>query len=133
MYYIASTKSDLENSFIKFWTLAEKILKATFGQMNDESMVRYMKKILKYFGFANYIQDRIHFLRIKRNRLVHEIKDEITINDRNIIKLVVDYLILFLLNWSGEVNNNEEYKFILDNFNKTDLNRRIELLSILNE
>ena len=123
----------MENSFIKFWTLAEKILKATFGQMNDESMVRYMKKILKYFGFANYIQDRIHFLRIKRNRLVHEIKDEITINDRNIIKLVVDYLILFLLNWSGEVNNNEEYKFILDNFNKTDLNRRIELLSILNE
>lgn len=133
LYYIASTKSDLENSFIKFWTLAEKILKATFGQMNDESMVRYMKKILKYFGFANYIQDRIPFLRIKRNRLVHEIKDEITINDRNIIKLVVDYLILFLLNWSGEVNNNEEYKFILDNFNKTDLNRRIELLSILNE
>lgn len=133
LYYIVSTKSDLENSFIKFWTLAEKILKATFGPMNDESMIRYMKKILKHFGFANYIQDRIPFLRIKRNNLVHEIKDEITINDRNIIKLVVDYLILFLIDWSGEVNNNEEYKFILDNFNKTDLDRRIELLKILNK
>ena len=42
--------------------LAEKILKATFGPMNDESMIRYMKKILKHFGFANYIQDRIPFL-----------------------------------------------------------------------
>ncbi len=133
LYYIASSKSDLENSFIKFWTLSEKILKATFGPMNDETMVRYMKKILKYFGFENYIQNRIPFLRIKRNNLVHEIKDEITINDRNIIKLVADYLILFLINWSGEVNNNEEYKFIIDNFNKTDLNRRIELLYILNE
>lgn len=133
LYYIASTKSDLENSFIKFWTLSEKILKATFGPMNDDSMERYMKKILKYFGFASYIQDRIPFLRIKRNRLVHEIKDEITINDRNIIKLIVDYLILFLIDWCGEVNNNEEYKFILDNFNKTDLNRRVELLNILNE
>lgn len=131
LYYIASSKSDLENSFIKFWTLAEKILKATFGPMNDESMIRYMKKILKNFGFANYIQDRIPFLRIKRNDLVHEIKDEITINDRNIIKLIVDYLILFLIDWCGEVNNNEEYKFILDNLNKTDLKRMIELLSIV--
>lgn len=133
LYYIASNKSDLENSFLKFWTLAEKIIKRTFGKMNDEGMVKYMKRILKYFGFENYIQDRIPFLRAKRNNLVHEIKDEITINDRNIIKLVVDYLILFLMNWSCEVNNNEEYKFVLDNFDKSDINRKIELLRILNE
>ena len=50
--------------------------------------------VCKYYEF---LVNRIDFIKIKRNKLVHENKSEITITDRNMIKLVSDYLVFFLI------------------------------------
>lgn len=128
MYYLAGEKKDLEISFFKFWSLNEKIIKKFYGSLSDDKLVHVMGKILKIYGYYDYLIDRIPFIKGKRNLLVHEGISNINQIDRNITKLITDNLIRFLMENMKYVNNMNEYKFIFDNYNK-DNNRNIELLN----
>lgn len=130
-YYLASKETELNTSFIRFWTLSEKILKDIAGDMSFDKLVNYMEKVLKYYNYPKYIQNRLTHIKDKRNRFIHRNIDNINQNDRNIIKTVADNLIWFVMEHDEIVNNMEELQIILDNFNQ-DTERRIELLKLLN-
>ena len=131
-YYLASKETELNTSFIRFWSLSEQILKDIAGDMKYNKLVKYMEKVLKYYGYPKYIQNRITHIKDKRNGFVHRNIDSFTQNDRNIIKTVADNLIWFVMEHDEIVNNMEEFQIILDNFNQ-DTERRIELLKLLNQ
>ncbi len=133
LYYLASIESDLDNSFLKFWFLSEKILKRILGPINDSKLLRMMKKIIKIYDIPKVHVNRLKYIKIKRNYMVHEGISDIDQNDRNIIKLVTDSLILFLIQNFDKVNNVEEYGFLLENWNSDNLNRKIELLEMINK
>lgn len=132
LYYLAGNTKELDISFIKFWTLSEKIIKDIGGDMTDGKLVKYMQKILKYYGYPNYIQNSISHIKNKRNKLVHENINNIDQIDRNIIKLVADTIIWFIMEYNEIVKNMSEYKIILDYFNQ-DNKRTIELLNKIEE
>lgn len=129
-YYLASKESELNISFIRFWTLSEKILKDIGGDMNYDTLVKYMKKVLKYYNYPKYVQNRIVHIKNKRNDFIHDNIDNFNQNDRNIIKTVTDNLIGFVIEHNKTVKNMGEYQIILDYFNQ-DTERIIELLTLL--
>lgn len=87
LYYIASSEQGLENSFIKFWALSEKIIKDIADKIPDEKVVEFMEKIWELKKCPQYMSQRIKLIRFKRNNLVHESKHgEIIQIDRNILK-----------------------------------------------
>lgn len=131
-YYLASKETELDTSFIRFWSLSEKILKDIAGDMSYTKLVRYMEKILKYYHYPKYIQNRLIHIKHIRNNLVHQNIDNINQNDRNIIKTVADNLIWFIMEHDEVVNNITEYQIILDNFSQ-DTERTIKLLKLLNK
>lgn len=124
LYYLASKEEDLGNSFMKFWSLSEKIIKKINGggYTKDESVLKYMKNVLKIYPFPKYIQNRLKFLKNKRNSLVHENKDTIKPIDRDIIKLVSECLIYFLMYEINNVNRITDYKIILNAMNQDNKN-----------
>ena len=130
-YYLASKESELNISFIRFWTLSEKILKDIGGDMNYDTLVKYMKKVLKYYNYPKYVQNRIDHIKNKRNDFIHDNIDNFNQTDRNIIKTVTDNLIWFVMEHDEIVKNMGEYQIILDYFNQ-DTERIIELLTLLN-
>lgn len=129
-YYLASIEEDLNQSSIKFWTLSEKIIKDIGNEMSDDKLIKYMRKILKLYKYPKYIQNRIPHIKDKRNKFIHENISNFNQNDRNIIKLVADNLIIFLIELNKNVKNIAEYKIILDYFNQ-DNKRTIELLNYI--
>ena len=133
LYYLASFESDLDISFLKFWMLSEKILKRILGSINDSKLINLMKKIIKMYGFPKFYLSRLKYLKIKRNKMVHESISEVNQGDRNLIKLVADCLILFLIQNFDKVNKIEEYGILLENWNFDNLNRKIELLEMINK
>ena len=132
LYYLACNVTELDSSFIKFWTLSEKIIKDIGGDMTDNKLVNYMQKILKYYGSPKYIQNRLPHIKNKRNKLVHENINTINQIDRIIIKFVADNIIWFIMEYDEIVENMSEYKIVLDYINK-DNKRTIELLNKLEE
>ena len=138
LYYYACNESDLDASFLKFWSLSEKIVKNVYGDTSDSNLIKKFKKILKIFDKKEFLLNRIDFLKGKRNKLVHENRSEINIMDRNVIKLVSDYLIFFIIYHFKKVKNIDEYGIILDNMannpqNMKDVDRKIELLNYVKE
>lgn len=131
-YYLATIEGDLNQSAIKFWTLSEKIIKDIGSEMADDKLMKYMQKILKLYKYPKYIQNRIPHIKDKRNKFIHENIGEFNQNDRNIIKLVADNLIIFVIELNEVVKNMQEYKTILDYFNQ-DNKRTIELLNYIDE
>lgn len=120
-YHFACIESNLDNSFMKFWSLNEKIIKNIYGKINDEKLVEIMEKILLYYNHSTLFVNRIIFLKNKRNKYVHESKlNRITEIDRNIIKVITDHLIRFILNNHYLVNNINDYKYILKYENNPD-------------
>jgi|GEM_PF-1823379 len=128
LYYLASFEKSIENSFIKFWSLNEKIIKKISLGGSDDKLLKYMVKILKLYYKNNFFAERIHSIRNKRNKLVHENINELTQTDRNLVKLISDLLIWFLITFSSEVNNMREYQIILDYYNRSNIERNIELM-----
>lgn len=133
LYYLASNESSLENSFFKFWSLSEKILKDINGDMKDSSLKKFMKKILKANNYPKYLIKRIDSIYNKRNDFVHENKHgEITQYDQTLVKVISERLIEFLINYIDEVNSIEEYGIILYYFNRSneDKERLIKLIKL---
>lgn len=130
LYYSASIDSNLDISFLKFWTLSEKIIKNNQTR-SDNYVINYMRKILKHYNYPKSYQMRIYYIKEKRNKLIHENINEITQNDRNVIKSVCDSLIWFLMEFEEHVNDINEYEIFLNYFNK-DNERLIEILNLIN-
>lgn len=129
-YYKASNDPDLDISFLKFWTLSERIIK-NGNDRSDAYVINYMRKILKHYKYPKSYQDRIYYIKEKRNNLIHENISEITQNDRNVIKSVCDSLIWFLMEFEEYVKNINEYEIFLNYFNQ-DNERLIEILKLIN-
>ena len=98
--------------------------------MPDKNLRKYMQKILKLYKYPKYIQNRIPHIQDKRNKFIHENIMDFNQNDRNIIKLVADNLIMFVMELNEIVTNMQEYKIILDYFNQ-DNKRIIKLLKYI--
>ena len=138
LYYFACNESDLDASFLKFWSLSEKIVKDIYGDTSDSKLIKKFKKILKCFDKNEFLVNRIDFIKGKRNKLVHENNSEINITDRNVIKLVSDYLIFFIIYHFKKVKQITEYGIILDYMdndsqNLKEIDRKIELLNYVKE
>ena len=133
LFYLASTEKLLGNSFIKFWSLSEKILKDIYGDMNDNQLKKFMANILKGFNNFESMIDKIDVIYKKRNSLVHENKHgEITQYDRILVKTIAEELICFLIKYLDYVNDIREYGIILNYYNKNDDYKRrvIELINL---
>lgn len=130
LYYKASNEADLDISFLKFWTLSERIIKQG-NDRPDAYVINYMRKILKHYKYPKSYQERIYYIKEKRNKLIHENISEITQNDRNVIKSVCDSLIWFLMEFEEYVENIKEYEIFLNYFNQ-DNERLIEILKLIN-
>lgn len=123
----------LGNSFIKFWSLSEKILKDICGDMNDNQLKKFMANILKGFNNFESMIDKIDVIYKKRNSLVHENKHgDITQYDRILVKTIAEELICFLIKYLDDVNDIREYGIILDYYHKNDdyKKRVIELINL---
>ena len=111
LYYISALENTIENSFRKFWSLSERIIKDIHGRMKDEKLVKYMEKLLKMCQYPDKIIQRVKFIKTKRNNLVHEnIHGEITQSDQAIVKIIAENLILFLICYFNEVTDIGDYK-----------------------
>lgn len=133
LFYLASTEKILGNSFIKFWSLSEKILKDICGDMNDNQLRKFMANILKGFNNFESMIDKIDVIYKKRNSLVHENKHgDITQYDRILVKTIAEELICFLIKYLDDVNEIREYGIILDYHHKNDDYKRrvIELINL---
>lgn len=125
LYYLAAFESSLENSFLKFWSLSEKMIKDMYGDVKDSKLKGVMKTILKGNKYPKYIRIRIDFLYIKRNDFVHENKHgEITHYDQSLIKAISERLIDFLIYFLEDVENMKDYSVILEHINKNDDEKR---------
>ena len=131
LYYKASIDEDLDISFLKFWTLCERIIKNGDDKSDDE-VIKYMKKIIKLYNQPKSYQKRIYYIKEKRNLLIHENISEITQDDRNVIKSVCDLLFLFLIEFEKYVKNINEYEIFLKYFNQ-DNERLIEILNSIKD
>lgn len=123
LYQKACNENSLDYSFLRFWMINESIIKKINGKTKDIELKRTMIKILSTFfewPVEKFIEKRIDFLHDKRNLLVHEGNNQI-INeeDRNLAKLIADTLLFFFIENYPKLNNLEEYKFYLQNSNKT--------------
>jgi len=111
LYFEASVEKDLFISFFKFWVLAEAILKIGGGR-NDESIIGILKKVTP----DKHIKKLIDDLYRKRNKLVHEFQPEgITQHDRNLIKLIAEHLLLYVIDPPIRIRNKNELKIMFDN------------------
>lgn len=111
LYYISSFEDVIENSFMKFWSFSERIIKDIHGDMKEKQLVKYMVEILNLRSYPDKIIQRVNFLKFKRNNLVHEnIPGEITQSDQAIVKVMAESLILLLICYFKEVNEIKDYK-----------------------
>lgn len=134
LYYNASFESTLDSSFLKFWTFNERFLKEMLGEMKDKKLIKMMNNLLDGYGISRLNITKLKLLYRKRNSLVHEIRsDAIEENDRNFIKTIADKLLSFFLFHFRDVNNINEYGYILENYSisSNERGRKIELLELL--
>ena len=127
-YYLANNEEDLSNSFIKFWSLNERVFKKIYGRKNDDILINNIEKLLKFFSKNKFFKYKLNIIRRKRNNLVHENISEITQEDRNFVKHISDILIYFLMEFSGEINTFSDYGLILDNYRQDNINHKIDLI-----
>ena len=93
-------------------------------------ILNYMRKILKHYKYPKSYQERIYYIKEKRNKLIHENISEITQDDQNVIKSICDSLILFLIEFEKYVENIDEYEIFLNYFNQ-DNKRLIKILTLI--
>ncbi len=88
LYYLAKSEKTLANSYIKFWTISELIIKSTGGKNDDnvkKIMVQLLKKVVK-LPIDEFLIERIEYLYNRRNDFVHEGKiSKISLNDRDLL------------------------------------------------
>ena len=132
-YYLANHEEDLSNSFIKFWSLNERVFKKIYGKQKEEILIIKIEKLLKFYSKNKFFKYKLNHIRRKRNKLVHENISEITQEDRNFVKHVSDILIYFLMEFTDKVNSFSDYGLILDNYTENNINHKIDLIKYTSE
>lgn len=129
LYYRASSEEKIEYSFLNFWIIAETLIKSGKAKSDEE-----VKSVMKYIIGNNILRKRIDYLDKKRNRLVHR-GESITIADRDLIKIIVDLLILESTLKMGKLENPKQFGYYLSNIKtkKKDRQNYIDVLKLLNE
>ena len=121
LYYLASIENDLSTSFLKYWSLSERIIKDMCNTMVDEKLLKLMKNILILAGHPNYVYNQLVYIYKKRNAYVHEFNpDIINESDRNLIKLVSDKLLGFIICYNDKITDFNDYGYILEYLNKKE-------------
>lgn len=117
LYYLASSENMIESSFIKFWSMSEKIIKEIGNQKYKlKEIVSIMSKVLTYYNVSDYVIQRLEFIKNKRNKLVHENEyEDISQLDQSIVKIISERLLCFLIEYSGKVSNLKDYIDYLEN------------------
>jgi hypothetical protein len=134
LYYDACTEKNLPYSFLKFWMIGEIIIKKISGKIKDDNLLRRLEKILTMFYKDKFIENRIEFLYHRRNELVHRGNFElITQEDRNLSKIIADSVLIFFMGYLIDLNNLDEYNFLIQNIKKNDneINRYSKVLEII--
>ena len=132
-YYLANNEEDLSNSFIKFWSLNERILKKIYGKQKEEILINNFEKLLKFYSNNKFFKYKLDIIRRKRNKFIHENISEITQEDRNFVKHVSDLLIYFLMDFGNKVKSFSDYGLILDNYRRNDIDYKIDLIKYASE
>lgn len=132
-YYLANNEEDLSNSFIKFWSLNERVFKKIYGKKKDDILIKNIEKLLKFYSRNKFVNNKLNIIRLKRNKLVHENVSEITQNDRNFVKHVSDVMIYFLMEFCEKVKSFSDYGLILDNYNNNNIAHEIDLMMYASE
>lgn len=127
-YYLANNEEDLSNSFIKFWSLNERVFKKIYGKKNDNILMNNIEKLLKFYSNNKFFKYKLNMIRQKRNKLVHENISEITQEDRNFVKHISDLLIYFLMEFDDKIKSFSDYGSILDNYGENNIAHKINLM-----
>ena len=127
-YYLANNEEDLSNSFIKFWSLNERVFKKIYGKKNDNILMNNIEKLLKFYSNNKFFKYKLNMIRQKRNKLVHENISEITQEDRNFVKHISDLLIYFLMEFDDKIKSFSDYGLILDNYGENNIAHKINLM-----
>lgn len=117
LYYLASNEHSLENSFFKFWSLSENMIKEMGEKMNDFKLKKTMENILKVNSYPKYLINRVDILHSKRNAFVHEtMHGEITQYDQTLVKVIAEQFIDFFIEYLDKIKYFREYWILLNYF-----------------
>ena len=132
-YYLATNEEDLSNSFIKFWSLNERVFKKIYGKKKDSILINNIEKLLKFYSDNKFFKYKLNLIRQKRNKLVHENISEITQEDRNFVKHISDLLIYFLMEFDNKIKSFPDYGLILDNYREGNIAHKLDLIKYASE
>ncbi len=129
LYLDAVTEKQLEISFLKFWVIIESTIKLK-NKKRGAVVVSSLKKLLA----EKELEPLIDSLYAKRNLLVHEFEaDYISQQDRSLVKIFVDKIMLFLIDQPIKLRNPQELKMWIDNafFSDEELIKRKDIITKL--
>lgn len=132
-YYLANNEEDLSNSFIKFWSLNERVFKRIYGKKNDDVLINNIEKLLRFYSNNKFFKYKLNSIRQKRNDLIHENIFRITQEDRNFVKHISDLLIYFLMYFDDKIKSFSDYGLILDNYRENNVAHKIDLINFASE
>lgn len=115
LYFKASSEDSIDFSFLKFWIISETILKGDGKARNDLEVKSMMKSVLN----DEILKKRVDFLHKKRDHLVHK-GEIVTADERDLIKLISDALIVETLLAMNQFNNKKEFFKFISNFNSCE-------------
>lgn len=127
LYYEASHEKSVKYSFLNFWIIAETLIKAGKARTNEE-VKSTMKSLIK----DDILNKRIDFLDKRRNGMVHR-GDIIRLDERDLIKIIVDILIATLMKDMPHLENKQQLHFYLLNIKakNKDINDYLNALKLL--
>ena len=133
LYYLANNEENLSNSFIKFWSLNERVFKKIYNNQKDEILINNIGKLLRFYSNNKFFKYKLNMIRQKRNKLVHENNSEITQEDRNFVKHISDLLIYFLMEFDNKIKSFPDYGLILDNYREGNIAHKLDLIKYASE
>lgn len=110
LYYKASSEDSIDFSFLKFWIISETIIKGDGKARNDLEVKSIMKSVID----DEILQKRIDFLDKKRNHMVHK-GEIISADERDLIKLISDALLVETILGMSKLNNKKEFSKFISN------------------
>lgn len=129
LYYLASIENDLSSSFLKYWSLSERIIKDSVGDVSDNKLIKLMKNILIISGYPKSVYEQIKYVKDKRNKYVHEFKfDIIEQSDRNLTKSISEKLLGYLILSDVKIKKIRDFGYILEYYNRKEEMKRINRL-----
>lgn len=117
-YYDALITSSYSISFLKFWNIIERLFLNEAGTTLDEIIKRLKSTYPDSEPTKKDLEAIIDILYKKRNKFVHESKDNIRSDDRDLMKSMVEHVILTLLNLRLEFDNIGMLDFFYQNLRK---------------